>query len=313
MTKSRVLLRLALTVLCVCSSLVVVQSSATAGGVCKWCTLHQVQTNRSGVSGSVIVVPAGGHGVRAVAGGGSSCAGCSWQVVPECTFHSNSKTGNDFTACLNGTNGYTCTAQPGDRPGVHYRVQVSRSGPGGPWQYTNSTCIAVGVVPVSVDALLGNVARYVDELVPPTGTISMQPGWVDHRTLVRIPTLFYTHDATAPVSKTFFAGGGAGIAVAVSVRPATWEWLVDGQSVLTTPFPGRPFDGVEPKLDPAHYASYAFVHDGPHSVTVRCSWAATATVRGLGEQPVPGQVRKTSAPLALTALQARAQLESGAS
>lgn len=269
-----------------------------------------METSTDAVTGTAIVVSDGHGGVRKVAGSSGGCNGCAWKMVPSCIVDAGSNSGASEDVCGNGTLGFRCTNGVNGEPRLPYRV-FYRSGPGAPWIQTSTVCLGPQQAPISTDALLADVQRYVDRLVPPAPALRMQPGEVDHLTLVNLPTLFQAPTPAVPPA-TFFPAAIPGVQVEVAVAPRAWRWNVDGgASVFTTDFPGRRYDDVhDPRYAPELYAAHTWGIPGEHTISATVEWTATATVRGLGELPVPGTVERTSPVLRLRAAEARAQLVS---
>ncbi len=147
-----------------------------------------------------------------------------------------------------------------------------------------------------------------DQLVPPSARLILQPG--GGLALVQLPTIMRA-EGPRTAAKKFFVDAGAPIGVAVAVRATSWTWQVDSTAVLTTNYPGRAYQsGHSPRTEPDYYASHTFTQTGPHQLSVTVTWAATATIGGLGTVPIDGAITRTSPPVAIQVKQARAQLES---
>lgn len=262
-----------------------------------------IKTGPHAVHGQQIVVADGRGGLHSVLGGASDCVGCAWRIVPECAYHPSSSGGDN--ACSNATSGYVCTT-PAGQPGVPYRTFFSQAPPA--WQRTGTICLGAKEKPLSLDAILAKVRVLADQLVPPSSRLIVQPG--GGMALVNLPTLMRA-DGAQTAAKDFFVDVGAPIRVAVAARSTAWRWQVDGSTVLSTDFPGRPYDSAHsPRVDPGYYASYTFDRLGVYRLSVTVDWAATASIAGIGTIAIDGAIPRTSPAVAVQVKEARARLES---
>lgn len=263
-----------------------------------------IHVGAEAVKGQQIVVSDGHGGLHSVLGGGSDCAGCAWKVVPECAYHPSSS-GSGENACGNATSGYVCTTSS-RQPGVPYRTFYSQGD--SVWISTGTICLGAEEKPLSLDAILAKVRVLADQLVPPSSRLIVQPG--GGMALVNLPTLMRA-DGAQTAAKDFFVDVGAPIRVTVAVRSTAWRWQVDGSTVLSTDFPGRPYDTAHsPRVDPGYYASYTFDRLGAYRLSVTVDWAATASIAGIGTIAIDGVIPRTSPAVAVQVKEARARLES---
>jgi len=149
---------------------------------------------------------------------------------------------------------------------------------------------------------MGQVRRYLDELVPAQPKPSMQPAG---RTVVNLATLFSAGEAV-PVTGEFFPSG---LSATVTATPGRWAWQVDGQVVMQTDHPGRRYvSGRSPRTEPGFYAAHVFTERGAHQVSVTSTWTGRVVLRGVGELPVDGPVVRTSPLLTVPVVEAQAEL-----
>lgn len=191
-------------------------------------------------------------------------------------------------------------------PSTHTRV-VQAADVATPTKFgaASRTCVGKGVTVVDGAPVLGALAHLLDEVKPPPAVFHVEPG--GGKTLVQIPTLMYA-DLQGPMDKPAVVQG---VPVRVHSKITSWTWIVDGVATMTTDHPGGGYDGTNPLDAPGYYISHTFTMHGKHSIGLRTTWASTVTQADGSPLPLNRGTSVTSPVYGLTALQARARLESG--
>jgi hypothetical protein len=118
----------------------------------------------------------------------------------------------------------------------------------------------------------------------------VQPG---DRAVVNLPLVA----ATDPPGQTTFTVTQAPFPTISITATVSWRWdWGDGTSDTTT-WPGRAFDGTDPRTSPQHYISHAYgAPSAGTDISVTAIWSGRFTVSGTpGEQPINGAVSRTTA------------------
>jgi hypothetical protein len=144
-------------------------------------------------------------------------------------------------------------------------------------------------LPWSPAQLQAFVDSYFRRLPLPLPALTLQPG---DRAVVNLPLVAST---TAPGQTTFTVNQAPfpTITITASVR---WEWSWGNGASTSTTWPGRPYDGVDPRTSPDHYVSHAYSAPSPAAtVGVTATWTGRYSIAGgTGDQPINGAVQRSS-------------------
>ena len=169
-------------------------------------------------------------------------------------------------------------------------------------QNAGTTCVQPEEQVITEAQIRQAAQRFFGEAVPVANELVVQP---NGQTLVNLPTIFAAQGQTEPFSRDFVAFGV--LPIRLDIRPVEWTWNWGGSSISSST-PGQAYDGTDPADAPDRYVTHTFRGTGSHAVTVTTTWTATYTVAGLGTQPVPGSVSRTSAPVDLQVRQALSEI-----
>ncbi len=165
-----------------------------------------------------------------------------------------------------------------------------------PWTLSGHRCVA----PAEVNQGGVTPAMVLEEfkrLPLPQGQVIVQPG---DRTLVNFPTVFYTELAGDQVLRPVTILGQQ---VEIIAEPRSYAWdFGDGQS-MTTETPGAPY--------PAKEITHEYATNGDVQATLTVTYGGRFRVAGGAWLPIPGTTTVTSAPTAVSVLEARSQLIAG--
>lgn len=154
--------------------------------------------------------------------------------------------------------------------GVHEDVWRSEISPvWQDWTIVGHVCTGSGGVATPVDQVIQDVGEYERDHMP-IPTANVQPAGV---AIVNLPVLVsatplgpQTMQVQQPVPGEL-------------VATPTYTWTFDDGGAATGP--GTPYDGTDPRADPAHYALHIYRAANEHaSVTLTVTWNATFSVAG---------------------------------
>ena len=154
--------------------------------------------------------------------------------------------------------------------GIHEDIWRREATPTtGPWIVVSQTCTGAGPAPIPAQQVVQDVSEYERTHVP-IPVPSVQPSGV---ALVNLPVIVsvpqpqpVTMQVQQPVPGTL-------------VATPTFTWKFDDGAVVTGA--GVPYDGTDPRANPAHYVSHTYSAANPHaSVTLFVTWNATFTAAG---------------------------------
>lgn len=161
----------------------------------------------------------------------------------------------------------------------------------GPWSLQpGSVCLTPAQqIPWSPAQLQAFIDGYFQRLPLPLPKLNLQPG---DRAVVNLPLVAST-DAPQQTTFTVNQAPFPTITITATVR---WQWSWgDGASDSTT-WPGRAYDGTDPRTSPGHYVSHAYSAPSPGTaVGVTAVWSGSYTVAGMdGSQAINGTVQRSS-------------------
>ena len=218
---------------------------------------------------------------RAGGGSGSSCPGCSYDLVPMSSMGVMG-TGVPFLGCQASTGqSFSETSLLfRSRPGVTGRELL------GPVCSTPGGGAAAPVV--TVEMIEAELRRLVQQVAPPTTELSFAPSAGG---IVNLPLLVWASPEDV-LTRDFTPFG---IPVSVTLAPS-WEWTFERGATTRTTTPGQPYrdNGVNVADDPG-YVSHTYRTPGTRTVTVTVRWSATWSLDGGAARPLGDLVRSDSA------------------
>jgi hypothetical protein len=160
--------------------------------------------------------------------------------------------------------------------GIHEDIWRREATPTiGPWTVVSQTCTGAGPAPIPVEQVVQDASEYERTHVP-IPVPNVQPPGV---ALVNLPVIVsvpqpepVTMQVQQPVPGTL-------------VATPTFAWRFDDGATVTGA--GTPYDGTDPRVNPAHYVSHTYTAADAHaSVTLTVTWNATFTAAGQ-DFPIP--------------------------
>ncbi len=252
----------------------------------------EVTPGESSYDGEIVV--RGEDGSATSVGGGGSCDGCVWRLVPDCPGNAPPQAGPDG-AIQPGGDEMCSGASVGCPSGqVHFRVYRKR--PGESFEHVSTICLGGGRDVVSTAAIRAEVDRYLTTMPLPLPGLHVQP---HGPSVVGVPAIFYA-DPPATVTDTF---GPLGLRVRIVAVPVSWLWEPQAGVSFVTDGPGAPY----PRRDVTH----AYTALGRYTARVTATWSGSYAIAGIdGQLPVRGTVRRTSTTV-LEVREARSELVQG--
>jgi hypothetical protein len=154
--------------------------------------------------------------------------------------------------------------------GIHEDVWRRQIAPTtSPWDVVDQVCTGSVPPPISVQQVVQDMSEYERTHVP-IPVPDVQP---EGTALVNLPVIVsvpqpqpVTMQVQEPVPGTL-------------VATPTFTWTFDDGATVTGA--GIPYDGTDPRANPAHYVSHAYTAADAHaSVTLTVTWNATFTAAG---------------------------------
>jgi hypothetical protein len=144
-------------------------------------------------------------------------------------------------------------------------------------------------LPFSPAQLQAFVDSYFQRLPLPLPALNLQPG---DQAVVNLPTIA----TTDPPGRTSFTVHQAPFPAITITAQVSWRWdWGDGASQSST-WPGRAYDGTDPRADAEHYLAHSYTQPSSgQPVTVTAVWSGRYTVAGLPDStPIGGSVQRTT-------------------
>jgi hypothetical protein len=161
----------------------------------------------------------------------------------------------------------------------------------GAWQLQQgSVCLTPQQqLPFSPAQLQAFVDSYFQRLPLPLPALKLQPG---DRAVVNLPLVA----SSDPPAQTTFTVHQAPFPAVTITATVNWRWTWGDGAGQTTSWPGRAFDGTDPRTSPDHYVSHTYTApSGGNSIAVTAVWSGRYNVAGqAGDQPIAGTVQRTS-------------------
>lgn len=143
-------------------------------------------------------------------------------------------------------------------------------------------------LPWSPAQLQAFVDGYFQRLPLPLPGLELQPG---DRAVVNLPLIA----STEPPQQTTFTVTQAPFPTITITATVSWRWSWgDGEST-TTSWPGRAYDGTDPRSSPGHYVSHPYAAPSAGTtIGVTAVWSGRYSIAGAGEQAINGTVERAS-------------------
>jgi hypothetical protein len=143
-------------------------------------------------------------------------------------------------------------------------------------------------IPWSPAQLQAFVDSYFQRLPLPQPQLTLQPG---DRAVVNLPLIAHT-DAPGQTQFTVEQAPFPTITITANVR---WRWSWGDGSSESTTWPGRAYDGTDPRTSPGHYVDHAYAAPSAStSIGVTASWTGTYSIAGGNPTPINGAVQRTT-------------------
>jgi hypothetical protein len=161
----------------------------------------------------------------------------------------------------------------------------------GAWQLQpGSVCLTPAQqLPFSPAQLQAFVDSYFQRLPLPLPALRLQPA---NRGVVNLPMVA----ATDPPGQTTFTVNQAPFPTITITAAVSWRWSWGDGTSDTSSWPGRAYDGTDPRTSPGHYVSHTYrAPSAGLPIGVTAVWAGHYTVAGgAGGQSIAGAVQRTS-------------------
>jgi hypothetical protein len=253
------------------------------------CDQQQPEPRGGDFTGSVTVVGQshGNGGKIHGSGGGSSCEGCTWRLVPLC-FHRDPNDPNSDVLCTGAVDNPRCQNNQ-----IAYAVYLSTpSSPG--WDKVDVICQGGGAGLVPTAAVGPAIDTAFASLDLPDPTLVVQP---PDGAVLRVPAIFRTTAAPATTVTTAAAVGPVTASLAITATVDHYEWHFGDGTTRTTSGAGAPYEegaSVPEEGDGSPYVTHTYRRSGTYPVRVDVFWTGTyvfaGSVTGSINQPrlVPG-------------------------
>lgn len=144
-------------------------------------------------------------------------------------------------------------------------------------------------LPYSPAQLQAFVDGYFQRLPLPLPALGLQPG---DRAVVNLPLVA----STDPPRQTTFSVTQAPFPTITITASVSWRWSWGDGTGDSTTWPGRPFDGTDPRANPGHYVSHTYAAPSRgRTVGVTAVWSGRYSVAGLpAAQAIGGTVERSS-------------------
>ena len=103
--------------------------------------------------------------------------------------------------------------------------------------------------------------------------------------------------STDPPQQTTFTVNQAPFPTITITATVRWQWSWGDGASDSTSWPGRAYDGTDPRTSPGHYVSHAYSAPSPGArIGVTAVWSGSYSVAGMGSQPIDGTVQREQQP-----------------
>ncbi|MCA1710822.1 MAG: hypothetical protein LC789_03945, partial [Actinobacteria bacterium] len=235
-------------------------------------------------------------------GGGSTCGGCSWRLVPLCFFRIPTDPNSDVL-CSAAVDSPRCADNQ-----IAYAVYLSTPVKPG-WDQVDVICQGGGAGLVPTGAVGPAIDTAFASLDLPDPTLVVQP---PGGAVVRVPAIFRTAATPSRTVTTTAAAGPITASLTITATVDHYVWHFGDGTTRDTAGPGDTYtDGatVPPEGDGTPYVTHTYEHSGSYPVSVDVVWTGTyvfaGSISGTVQNPGPPQSSPT---VPLTVSSARSQL-----